>query len=486
MKTYGSGNTFKRFLVMSVFAAICVTAGFMLATGWETPAWVSAEQISNKVAAPTGYSVPLVDEQGNSPFVSVAEAIKPVVVNITAEKTVEGHQGMPFDIFDWGPFFGEPPRKNGRKPLITSGGSGVIINNSGYILTNNHVISDAEDITVTLADGSEQSAEIIGEMVARLGDSDKIRIGEWAIAVGNPFGLERTITVGVISACGRSNLRLGGAGEGPSYQDFIQTDASINFGNSGGPLVNIRGEVIGINTAINAQGQGIGFAIPINLASKVIEQLMVSGEVHRGYLGIYPAELDDLKREALGIDDDIVGIFVRSVQPDTPAEKGGLVGGEVITTIDGKPVTDVKEFRFIIADYVPNSKIEMTVWHKNKIRKMKFKLGERSEYLSREEQPVMQSEAFWLGIEIAPTTSQEGRRLGVSGLKGVVVVGIEPNSPAEGLLEQGDVITEVGGIEIESIEDYEHAVAQLKTRKKAIPFWVNRDGLRTFIPIRPK
>jgi len=489
---------------MSVFAAICVTAGFMLATGWETPARVSAEQIGSKAAAPTGYSVPLVDEEGNSPFVSVAEAVKPVVVNITAEKTVEGHQGMPFDIFDWGPFFGEPPRKNGRKPLITSGGSGVIINDKGYILTNNHVISDAEDITVTLADGSEQSAEIIGadpetdvalvkieglispEMVAKLGDSDKIRIGEWAIAVGNPFGLDRTITVGVISASGRSNLRLGGAGEGPSYQDFIQTDASINFGNSGGPLVNIHGEVIGINTAINAQGQGIGFAIPINLASKVVEQLMVSGKVHRGYLGIYPAELDDLKREALGIEEDITGIFVHSVQPETPAEKGGLVGGEVITAIEGKPVTNVKEFRFIIADYPPNSKIEMTVWHKNKIGKMKFKLGERSEYLSREEQPVMQSEAFWLGIEIASTTSQEGRRLGVSGMKGVVVVNIEPGSTAEGLLEPGDVITEVGSIEIGSIEDYEHAAAQLKTRRKAIPFWVNRDGLRTFIPIRPK
>ncbi len=498
-----TGNIFKRSLVTIGFAAICIAAGFMMATGWETPGRLSAQQIDTPASEPAGYSVPMIDKQGSSPFVKVAEIVKPVVVNITAEKSVGGQGAIPFDIFDWGPFFGEPPRRNSRKPLITSGGSGIIIDKDGRILTNNHVISDAEDITVKLANGDERHAEIIGtdpetdvalikipgpispEMIAKLGDSDKIRIGEWAIAVGNPFGLDWTLTVGVISARGRSNLRLGGA-EGPSYQDFIQTDASINFGNSGGPLVNIRGEVIGINTAINAQGQGIGFAIPINLASKVVDQLLVTGEVHRGYLGIYPAELDDIKREALGIDDDIAGIFVSSVQPDTPAEEGGLEGGEVITAIEGKPVRNVKEFRFIIADYPPDSKIEMTVWHNNKSRKMKFKLGERSDYLSRSEQPSSPQENFWLGINVASTRSGAGHRYGVDGMRGVVVIDVEPGSPAAGLLEKGDVITEIGGIEIENLEDYQHAADQLKNRKKAIPFWVNRDGLRTFVPIRPE
>ena len=497
-------NTFGRIGITFGFAAVIFAAGFIMATGWELPTRLTAEHPSLQPAAMPQQSVPLVDESGNSPFVAVAEAVQPVVVNITAEKTLGGRTRVPFDIFDWGPFFGEPPRNQQRQPHITTGGSGVIIDTKGHILTNNHVISEAEEIKVKLADGSEHTAEIIGrdpetdvalikidgpikpEMIARLGDSDKIRIGEWAIAVGNPFGLDWTVTVGVISARGRSNLRLGGGSDqAPSYQDFIQTDASINFGNSGGPLVNIRGEVIGLNTAINAQGQGIGFAIPINMASKVIEQLKEKGEVRRGYLGIYPAELDELNREALGIPNDVEGVFVQSVQPNTPAEKGGLAGGEVITEIEGKPVKDVKDFRFLVADFPPNSAIEMTIWRNSKLKKLKFKLGDRSEYLSQASTPTQKPEEFWLGIQIAAINSPEGRRLGAANFKGVVVVGVEGGSPAEGLLEAGDVITEIGGITIESLEDYRAASEKLKDRKKAIPFWIFRDGMRTFIPIRP-
>ncbi|MDP8238386.1 MAG: trypsin-like peptidase domain-containing protein [Candidatus Hatepunaea meridiana] len=500
MELFNTKNTFNRFLLTSAFVVICVAVGFMLATGWETPSKVSAQSPDTQF---NKYTVPLIDEEGNSPFVNVAETVKPVVVNITAEKILEGNPSLPFDIFDWGPFFGEPPGGKKRQPHVTSGGSGIIIDREGHIITNYHVIAEAEEITVKLADGSKHTAEVIGSdpetdvalikinndineyMVAKLGDSDKIRIGEWAIAVGNPFGLDWTVTVGVISARGRSNLRIGGD-VGPSYQDFIQTDASINFGNSGGPLVNIHGEVIGVNTAINAQAQGIGFAIPINMASKVIEQLLISGTVHRGYLGIIPAELDEIKREALDIDNDVTGIFVEGVQEDTPADKGKLKAGDIISAIENKPVLDVKNFRFLIADYPPDTKVEMTVLRKGKSRKMKFLLGERSDFINRPMEQRIKREQFWLGIQVASTDSREGKLLGVDGMRGVVVIGIAPDSPAEGLLEPSDVIVEIGGIEIENTDDFLRAAKELEERKKAIPFWVNRNGRRIFIPIRPE
>lgn len=494
----------KRFLYTLSFGVICVALGFFIATGYETPSKVHAQITETSNQPAINPTVPLIDEEGNSPFVHVAEKVKPVVVNISAEKDITSHPAIPFDIFDWGPFFGEPPEdKRRRVPSITSGGSGIIIDESGFIITNNHVISDAKDITVKFADQSEHKAEIIGvdpetdvalikvdvdvpsEMVANLGDSDKIRIGEWAIAIGNPFGLDWTVTVGVISARGRSNLQIGG-GNGPEYQNFIQTDASINFGNSGGPLVNIHGDVIGLNTAINAKGQGIGFAIPINLAHKISEKLRVSGEVQRGFLGIFPTDLDDVKREALGINPEIKGVFVDGVQEDSPADKGGLKGGEVIIEVEDQTVEDVTKFRFLIADYQPETKVELKVWQDNKVKRMKFKLGDRTEYLKTASQSSIKRSQIWLGIEAAPTDSKLGMRFGVEDMRGVLVVNVDPDSPSEGLLEPGDVIVEIGGKEIESVEDFRQVAEELKDRKKAIPFWVVRSGRRTFIPIRPE
>lgn len=493
----------KRTISTLLFAVVCISLGFMFATGWETPARLSAQTEKDVIKAISNPHVPLLTEEGNSPFVEIAEKVKPVVVNIQAEKELEGHPAVPFDIFDWGPFFGEPPDKQPRRmPKVTSGGSGIIIDENGLILTNNHVISNASNIIVKFADESESPAEIIGadpetdvalirvknkidpSMVARLGDSDKIRIGEWALAIGNPFGLDWTVTVGVISARGRSNLNIGG-GEGPSYQNFIQTDASINFGNSGGPLVNIYGEVIGVNTAINAQGQGIGFAIPINLARSIAEQLLSSGEVKRGYLGVVPTELDEVRREALDISNDIVGVFIQEVQPNTPAAEGGLKGGEVILEIEGKPVKHITEFRFRIAEYAPDSVIKMTVWRDGKIVDLKFKLGDRSEYLTTAASPGP-SFKTWLGIEVDETNGQLGKRWGLDGAKGALVIGVKQDSPAEGFVNRGDVIVEVGGEEIRSVGDFINVAEKLKDRKRAIPFWVLRNDRRTFIPIRPE
>ncbi len=490
---------------MVVFAVVCVGVGFMLATGFNTPAKLKAQIGSGPQAMLAGAQLPLLDEEGNSPFVNVAEKVKPVVVNIQAEKEADSRT-VPFDIFDFGPFFGRPPNRGYQRkmPKMLSGGSGIIVDESGLIMTNNHVISDANDITVKFSDGVEKKAKIIGSdpetdvalikvdekipsaMVARLGDSDKIRIGEWAIAVGNPFGLDWTVTVGVISARGRSNLNIGGIdGEtGPSYQDFIQTDASINFGNSGGPLLNIHGEVIGINTAINAQGQGLGFAIPINMARKIAEQLQQTGEVKRGFLGVVPRDLDEMTREALGLDKDFEGVFIESVQEKTPAAEGGLKGGEIITEIEDQKVSDLTTFRFKIADYPPGYDVKLKVIQNGKEKTMKFKLADRSDFINKPASILKQSES-WLGIEVKATTSREGRMSGVEDLKGVLVVNVENGSPAEGLLERGDVITEINGVEIGSVEDFQKVAADLKDRTRAIPFWIIRSGRRAFIPIKP-
>ncbi|MBM3328173.1 MAG: Do family serine endopeptidase [Calditrichaeota bacterium] len=497
----------RRLLYTLLFAAVCFGAGFMLATGWETPTRLTAGPTTpTALPAASGSSLaPLVNANGESPFVRVAEIVKPTVVNITAEKTLAGHPAVPFDMFDWGPFFNQPPRgrSRGRVPQVTSGGSGIIVSAEGYILTNNHVISDATSITVKFSDKTSMPAKVIGndretdvalikvegsipsEMVANLGNSDDIRIGDWAIAVGNPFGLDWTVTVGVISARGRSGLNISGEG-GPSYQDFIQTDASINFGNSGGPLVDIQGRVVGINTAINAQGQGIGFAIPINLARKVMNQLIASGEVKRGYLGVVPNELDDLKREALGVDAKVKGVMVDDVQVGTPADKGGLKGGDIIIALDGRPVEDVTDFRFRIADHPPGDNLDIIVLRGGREKSLSIKLADRRDYIAAATPPALRGDRYWLGIEVAPLKSDgDDESWEPDQTKGVRVTGVLEDSPADGLIAPGDVIVEVGGMEIASLEDYKAAVEKLKERKKAIPFWVLREGRRTFVPVRP-
>jgi serine protease Do len=505
---FDQDNRIKRLIATFLFAAVCIGGGFLLATGWDMPSRVGAAPalVGNNATVGSGdQTVPVLDNQGHSPFVRVAEVVKPVVVNINSEKKISGHPPVPFDMFDWGPFFGQPPQGRGGRqqmPHVTAGGSGIIISKDGLILTNNHVVSDADDITVKFNDKTEKQAKLIGadpetdvalikvdetfppDMVAKLGDSDSVRIGDWAIAVGNPFGLDWTVTVGVISARGRSNLRISGD-EGPSYQDFIQTDASINFGNSGGPLVNINGEVVGVNTAINAQGQGIGFAIPINLAHKIMQQLVAGGQVKRGYLGVVPGELDEVKREALGLDDKLKGVFVDSIQEGTPADKGGLKGADVIVTMDGKPVADVSDFRFRVADHPPDSELKMGILREGKQKDLAFKLGDRKDFVNAANAPNMKGEDIWLGIQVAPTDGRQGKKLGIEESKGALVIGVEPGSPAEGLIEVGDIIVEVGGMEIESVQDFHDAAEKLKDRTKAIPFWIFREGRRTFVPIRP-
>jgi S1-C subfamily serine protease len=320
--------------------------------------------------------------------------------------------------------------------------------------------------------------------VALPGNSDSLRVGDWAIAVGNPFGLDWTLTVGVISAKGRTNLSI--AGGGPSYQDFIQTDASINFGNSGGPLCDIHGQVIGVNTAINPSGQGIGFAIPINMAMKVVDQLRDKGTVSRGYLGMLPRELTPELRSALGLPDAASGVFVERVDPHTPADEGGMKAGDVVTELDGAKITDVTKFRMLVADHKPGSRIAVNILRDGQPHELSFTLGDRSQLAAllgqEKEEPAKES---WMGIQVEPVTQDVARALQMDGAYGVIVTEVDPDGPAARKLQERDVIIEIDRKSVDNVADFKRIAAELKDGKKAVLFRLVRNGQKTFEAIEP-
>ena len=318
-------------------------------------------------------------------FVEVAKEVQPSVVNITTEKTIavqpwdrfgeDFFKGSPFEDFFRGFGFGPPGGGREYQYKQRSGGSGVIVDKEGYILTNNHVVEGADKVKVRLNDGREFIAIIKGQdprtdlavlhikakdlPVARLGDSDKLEVGEWAIAIGSPFGLEHTVTVGVISAKGRSGLGTG------TYEDFIQTDASINPGNSGGPLINIDGEVIGINAMIIQPGTGIGFAIPINMAKQILNDLIKKGKVVRPWLGISAQDLSPELSEHFKVKEK-KGVLVSEVHPGTGAEKAGLVSGDIILSVDDKPIKNASELVKEIQKKKVGEKVKLSIIREGK------------------------------------------------------------------------------------------------------------------------
>lgn len=443
-----------------------------------------------------------------SPFVAVAAKVMPAVVNIKTKKIVKTPGGGfhfefkgPFDDF-FKDFFKEWPEMPPQERRIEGQGSGIIIDKKGLILTNNHVVAGGGELTVKLSDKREFKGQLAGadpktdlavirikldkdlpdEEVATLGNSDEIKVGDWAIAVGNPFGLERTVTVGVISAKGRTGLDIG-PGPAPVYQDFIQTDASINFGNSGGPLVNIHGEVIGINTAINPMGQGIGFAIPVNLAKKIYPQLVEKGKIVRGYLGILPQEITENLAEGLGLK-STEGVLVAKVEQNTPAEKAGLKEGDVITKFDGKPVTTVEKFRLMVAETPVGKEVEIAIIRDKQEKKLRAKIGETpttevAAAPEKEEKP-------WLGLKVAEATGDEARRLGIKEKEGVVVTEVEAGSAADDAgIRQGDIIKKIGSKAISNLSDYSSAVRTYKGEKKPIVFLIKRGEYTTFVAVKP-
>ncbi len=441
---------------------------------------------------------------GDSPFKAIARKITPAVVfisnthEVTAPQGLEFFHGNPF----WEKFFGESDPQPYPKRDFTSSASGIIINEEGYILTNNHVVEGAKKLMVKLSDETEFEAEVIGSdnetdlavlhlldfegelPYANLGNSDLMEPGDWAIAIGNPFGLERTVTVGVISATGRSGLNIGGAG-GPRLQNFLQTDASINFGNSGGPLVNIHGEVIGINTAINAAGQGIGFAIPSNIARDIYQQLRDRGEIVRGYLGIVPRALSPAIREALELNKDVKGIFVDNVEPETPADKGGLQAGDIITKWNGRAVELVPDFRFRVAAIKPGEKVKAVILRNDEKLTLAFKLGDRSEYLAQAglETPGSPSDNIF-GIQVRELTESDLKSSDWRLEAGVVITGFSADSEASSELQAGDIIITIGKETVQNVSSFNDIMDNLPENKAAIMFRIFRNGRFTFVTIK--
>ena len=442
---------------LSRFVIALVMAGLMLTTG---------QQLAGASKSP---SAPRMIPDN---FSALAEQVGPAVVNIQVEKTA-GETGMrpqfrgnPFGDERFKEFFGgqqQPERKQGGL------GTGFIIDKTGLIITNNHVVEDADTIKVKLKDEREFDAKVVGRdpqtdlalikidakgdlPVASLGRSAELKVGEWVLAVGSPFGLEQTVTAGIVSAKGRA------IGSGP-YDDFIQTDASINPGNSGGPLVNLNGEVVGINTAIIAQGQGIGFAIPIDMATKIVAQLKDNGEVTRGWLGV---SIQDLKGEladyygAKGGE----GVLVTEVVPGNPAEKAGIQAKDIITAVDGEKVRTSRELTAKAATLPVGETTKITLVRDGKERTVDVKVAKRPVTVADAGKPPVEKEGEY-GLQVTDLTPEMARRLKTNREAGVVVVGVRPDSKAaKAGLQQGDLILEVDRQNVSSTGELKQLLAK--------------------------
>ena len=434
------------------------------------------------------FSQPPLTKDYKSPFVDVVKNIRESVVNIKVEGEEEFQQyQIPFndDLFKF--FFPESPDQPKSRPF-TAMGSGFIFKQKGdevFIITNNHVVEKGDDsnITVTLADKAQYTAEIVGLdsasdlavikiqiekneeiIIAPLGNSDEIEVGDWAIAIGNPFGqlgLERTVTVGVISAKGRSNLSFGA--DSPIYQDYIQTDAAINPGNSGGPLVDIKGNVIGVNAAITTPSRGnvgIGFAIPIDLAKKVVSDLMQEGRVLRAFLGIRPQEIDSNHRKSLNLD-EIAGVLVAQVLEDTPAEKAGLKHGDVIIEFNGEKVPNVSKFMIAVANSEIGKKIPIKIIRNGKEKKIFIKLVERDRDRIVETDKTSDETAKSLGLEVESLSGEFAKRNNIKDKNGVIITRIE-NAKIKSQLQVGNIILEINQQPVDNISDYKRITKDIK------------------------
>lgn len=447
-------------------AAIVVAAvlfGMVVAGGLDVTREVSADR-------PVTEAAPAMEVTPAQDFVTLAERVVPSVVSVfTSDVADPDDRRMPRDPFHF--FFGpREPDEDAPPRVRVSSGSGFFIS-SDELLTNNHVIEDADKIEIELVDETRHEAEVIGRDPAtdialirlkdppsdvqplRLGESRPVKVGEWVMAVGNPLNMDHTVTVGVVSAKGRV-LGLSDS----SFENFIQTDAAINFGNSGGPLVNMRGEVIGINTAINARGQNLGFAVPIDIARRILPQLRETGKVVRGYLGILVENVDRPTAEAFDLPSR-EGAFVQEVMEGHAADKGGVKHGDVIVAIDDEPVKTTRDLIDTVSSMPPGTEIELGLIRDGARRTLTVELEERitdEGDVAVDEGPGDDSEtAERLGISVAELTSRMRQMFGVGDdLDGVLVTRVKPLSPGgeEGLM-RGDVITEANGAEIRSVDD---------------------------------
>jgi serine protease Do len=383
------------------------------------------------------------------------------------------------------------PREQRERGL----GSGVIVSPNGYILTNNHVVDGATDVKVTLSDKHDYKARVVGAdpkvdlailkidatdlPAIVIGDSSNIQIGDYALAVGNPFGVGKTVTMGIVSATGRSHLGI------EDYEDFIQTDAPINPGNSGGALINDRGELIGINTAIISHGsegnQGIGFAIPVNLARTVMDEILKNGKVTRAYLGIVPQDVTPAIAKAFGVK-EFTGALVGDVTADSPAQKAGLKNGDIILELNGKPVSDANELRMSVSMMAPGTAVNLKVLREGADRNLTATLGELPNEQATAEKGSGENNSELSGISVQNLNANLAQQLGVpAGTAGVVVTKVDPSSAAaDAGLQRGDVIQEVNRKPVHDASDF---AAAMRNAKDQTLLLVNRQGNTIYVAV---
>jgi serine protease Do len=469
--------------ILVVTLAIAAASGI----GFELRGLASAEPAQAQAQLPSPQDL-------SRAFIGVAKQVKPAVVNIdVVEKTKRASIQLPEGFPQIPGFGGQPRRQKGT-------GSGVIISADGYILTNNHVAGDAEQINVKLADGREFKAKVVGKdsetdlavvkidaqnlSFARLGDSEKLEQGEWVIALGSPFGLEQTMTAGIVSATGRDLGRIGG-----QFTNFIQTDASINPGNSGGPLINMQGEVIGINTLIFSQSgtsAGIGFAIPSNLATKIYSQLIKNGRVTRGYLGVSLQPISPSLAKSVGYS-GTEGALVADLPRDySPAGNAGLRSGDVIVEFDGKHVTSPKQLTEMVADTPVGKATQLKYVRDGRAETATIKLGERPPKDGEDAQPdkgIPEEEGVKLGVSISNLTAEVAREMKLRVATGVVVQNVQPDGPAaDAGIQPGDIIHRINRMPVTNRQDYLRAMSSLKGEKE-VTLQIERGGQMTFVSV---
>jgi len=420
-------------------------------------------------------------------FSAVADRVTPAVVNVStnAKRPASGSGDDPERFREYfGEEFFERYFKRRPRDETRASGSGVIVDRSGYILTNNHVIENAQDITVRLSDSRKLSATLVGRdpktdlavlkvdaagplPAAELGDSERLRVGQWVIAIGNPFGLDRTVTVGIVSATARTRVGV------TTYENFIQTDASINPGNSGGPLLNLDGKVIGINTAIVAAGQGIGFSIPINEAKAVMGQLIAKGRVVRGWLGIAIQDVNDELAASFGVRER-EGVLVADVMKGGPAEVAGLRPGDVIIELNGAKIREVPDLQRRVANVTPGQSVAVGVVRDRAPQKLRVRVGEMPSDETLVTAEVPGPEGF--GLQVEPLAPDSAERLSLPFAEGLLVVDVASGGPAERAgLRRGDVIREIDRQPVRDAPALQRALAAVPTGRSVL-LWVHRPG----------
>jgi len=493
------------FLILVCTGALIWAGGSRQTSGRLATAITNAPQAGQSLVSSKSSEADVTPESLSEMFSSVAAQLKPSVVSLSTERIekvstprYEFFFGDPFGGF-FDEFFGTPqrtPEKRYYERRIPSLGSGVIIDETGYVLTNNHVVTGADKIKVKLWDDKEYDGEVIGQdpktdlavvkikvkrkfPSAQLGDSDKLKIGQWVIAIGSPFGLSQTVTAGIVSA-ERQSLQV----EGKVYRDFIQTDAAINRGNSGGPLVNLRGEVVGINTAIFAPTgvfSGIGFAIPINQAKAILSNLIEKGKVVRGWLGVEIKQVDDVIAKQYGLS-EAQGALVNNVLEGSPAEKAGLKRGDLIVEVDDRKVKDIANLQDIISSKAPGEKVKIQIIRNGEPKTVTVNLGEMPGEITGAATVEKQETVSWLGAEFSDATSEVRQQFGLaSDVKGCVVVSIKPGSDAQQAgLAPGDVLREINRKETPDIAEFNKVIKKANL-KDGVMLDILRDGSPLYI-----